>query len=133
MQTHAAKVRFDWQLMAEDTAAKGWTKLELADRAGVSDMTVIRFFRGEQQTARTAKKLSRALSQSVQRYIIKAVHPQGLDQQLAPSESIPTERRQSAEDRRKGLRRRENRHAEPSRGAESLGDRRKASRSETSR
>ncbi len=68
----ASPVRFDAQLLAEDMAVKGWTKLELANRAGVSDMTVIRFLRGERQTAPTAKKLSAALGYSVRRYLISA-------------------------------------------------------------
>lgn len=58
--------------MAEDMAAKGWTKLELANRAGVADMTVIRFLRGESQTAPTAKKLAKALGHSVRRYLISS-------------------------------------------------------------
>lgn len=56
--------------MAEDMAIKGWTKLDLAKRADVSDMTVIRFLRGERQTGRTAKKLASALGYSVRRYLI---------------------------------------------------------------
>lgn len=63
-------MRFNRQLMAEDMAVKGWTKLDFAKRARVSDMTVIRFLRGDQQTARTAKKLATALGHSVQRYLI---------------------------------------------------------------
>jgi transcriptional regulator with XRE-family HTH domain len=75
MSTHAntGAGRLNWnaQLMAEDMAVKGWTKLEFAIRAGVSDMTVIRFLRGEQQTAPTAKKLAKALGRSVERYLIR--------------------------------------------------------------
>ena len=63
-------VRFDRFLMAEDLAVKGWSKVELANRAGVADMTVIRFLRGEHQTPQTAKKLSKALGYSVRRYLI---------------------------------------------------------------
>ena len=63
-------VCFDVQLLAEDMAAKGWNKLDLARVAQVSDMTVIRFLRGERQTAPTAKKLATALGRSVRRYII---------------------------------------------------------------
>jgi transcriptional regulator with XRE-family HTH domain len=66
----AVRVRFHAQLMAEDMALKGWTKLDLATEAGVSDMTVIRFLRGERQTAPTAKKLAAALGRSVKRYLI---------------------------------------------------------------
>lgn len=72
MATAARPVEFNAQLMVEDMARKGWTKLDLATRAGVSDMTVIRFLRGESQTAPTAKKLARALGYSVSRYLITA-------------------------------------------------------------
>jgi transcriptional regulator with XRE-family HTH domain len=72
MQTTATRVQFNAQLIAEDMAEKGWTKLELANRAGVSDMTVIRFLRGESQTAPTAKKLAKALGRPIGRYLIRA-------------------------------------------------------------
>ena len=62
--------RFNGQLMAEDCAVKGWTKAELAERAGVSDMTVIRFLRGHSQTGPTAKALADALGEEVGRYLI---------------------------------------------------------------
>lgn len=65
-------VQFDSQRMAEDAALRGWTKAEFAGAAGVSDMTVIRFLRGERQTARTAAKLAKALGYSVRRYLIRA-------------------------------------------------------------
>lgn len=65
-------VRFNAQLMAEDLALKGWSKLELAQKAGVADMTVIRFLRGEHQTGKTAKKLARALGFSPRRYLISS-------------------------------------------------------------
>ena len=70
MKTQEPSVGFNVQLMTEDMAAKGWNKLDLAVRAGVSDMTVIRFLRGESQTNPTAKKLAAALGRSVRRYII---------------------------------------------------------------
>jgi transcriptional regulator with XRE-family HTH domain len=63
-------VEFNTQLIAEDMAVKGWSKLDLANRADVSDMTVIRFLRGENQTAKTARKLAKALGFSVRRYIV---------------------------------------------------------------
>jgi transcriptional regulator with XRE-family HTH domain len=68
----ASRIRFDAQRMAEDMALRGWTKKDFAIRAGVSDMTVIRFLRGEYQTAPTAKKLAEALGYSVRRYLISA-------------------------------------------------------------
>lgn len=73
MQTHTEpRIHFNTQRMAEDMAIKGWNKLELANHAGVADMTVIRFLRGESQTAATAKKLAKALGFSIRRYLISA-------------------------------------------------------------
>lgn len=63
-------IRFDGALMAEDVARKGWKPIDLSRRAGVADMTVYRFLRGERQTAPIAKKLARALGQSIDRYLI---------------------------------------------------------------
>ena len=70
--TIAAPIRFDSQRLAEDMALKGWTKEGLAKRARTSDMTVIRFLRGERQTPQTAKKLAKALGRSVSRYLISS-------------------------------------------------------------
>ena len=64
------RVTYDTAKLSEDIAAKGWFFSDLAKRAGVSNMTVTRFLRGEHQTNPTAKKLSRALGYSVRRYII---------------------------------------------------------------
>lgn len=68
MQT-APVVQFDTQLMAEDLAAKGWLKAELARRAKVSDASCYRFFQGKQRTATVAKALAKALGKPVSRYI----------------------------------------------------------------
>ena len=70
MSTGEPTVTYNTQRMVEDMAIKGWTKLDLAKRARVADMTVIRFLRGDQQTAPTAKKLAKALGYSVRRYIV---------------------------------------------------------------
>lgn len=72
MQTRHPLVRFNTQLLAEDMALRGWNKLTLAQRAGVADMTVIRFLTGERQTARTAKALADALGFSVRRYLVRS-------------------------------------------------------------
>lgn len=73
MQTRTAPtISYNVQLLAEDMAEKGWTKLDLATKAKVADMTVIRFLRGERQTAPVAKKLSKALGHSVRRYLVSA-------------------------------------------------------------
>lgn len=66
------RVCFNAQLLAEDMALRGWNKDELAQKAGVSDMTVIRFLRGDSQTAKTAHKLAKALGHSVRRYLVPA-------------------------------------------------------------
>ncbi len=71
MQT-TPKASFNVQLMADDMALKGWTRAELARRARVADMTVIRFFRGEGQTAPTAKKIADALGRPLKRYLVSA-------------------------------------------------------------
>lgn len=47
---------------------RGWNNSDLARTAGVSDMTVTRFLRGESQTPKTAARLASALGYSVRRY-----------------------------------------------------------------
>jgi transcriptional regulator with XRE-family HTH domain len=64
------RVQFNTQALVEDMAVKGWQKQDLARAAGVADMTVIRFLRAERQTAKTARKLAKALGFSVRRYIV---------------------------------------------------------------
>ena len=59
-------------LLTEDMKARGWLKFDLARRARVSHMTVGRFLNGQRQTARTAKKLARALGHEAERYLIRA-------------------------------------------------------------
>lgn len=66
----ATTVRFNAALMAEDIALRGWLPIDLARKAGTSDMTVYRFLDGRSQTPRTAKKLAKALGYSVRRYLI---------------------------------------------------------------
>jgi len=70
----AKRVRFNAQLMAEDMELRGWSRNELAKRAGVADNTVYRFLRGEFQTGATARKLARALRRNVRRYLISNVN-----------------------------------------------------------
>jgi transcriptional regulator with XRE-family HTH domain len=72
MATAAKPIEFNVQLMAEDMTNHGWNKAELAKRARVADMTVIRFLRGERQTAPVAKKLAKALGYTVRRYLISS-------------------------------------------------------------
>lgn len=66
------KIRYDVDRMVEDMALVGFLPTDLARKARVSDMTVSRFLRGEIQTARTAKKLARALGHTSRRYIVSA-------------------------------------------------------------
>lgn len=56
--------------MHSDMEELGWMRTDLARKAGLSDMTVSRFFRRKQQTPRTAKKLADALGQPLRRYRI---------------------------------------------------------------
>lgn len=72
MQTRSGTVKFNWQLMAEDAAAKGMQPIDVSRKAGVSDMSVLRFFRGEQQTARMAKKIAKAINRDLERYVIRS-------------------------------------------------------------
>jgi len=71
--TVAKPLRFNAQLLAEDLALKGWTAYDLAKKAGVSDMTVYRFLRGDHQTPITARKLAKAMSRPLARYLISSV------------------------------------------------------------
>lgn len=64
------QIAYDVDLMLHDAAAKGWQLTDLAAEAGVHKSTVSRFFDGQFQTARTAKKLARALGYSVRRYLL---------------------------------------------------------------
>lgn len=70
MATTEPRATYDVRLMVEDMTVKGWHKLDLAQRAGVADMTVIRFLRGQSQTPKTAHKLAKALGHSVRRYLV---------------------------------------------------------------
>lgn len=63
--------RFDVAKLLDDVAARGWLQTDLARAAGVSNMTVTRFLRGEHQTPRTAQKLAQALGFSVRRYLLR--------------------------------------------------------------
>jgi transcriptional regulator with XRE-family HTH domain len=65
------KITYDVQRMSEDMAERGWNLLEWGRRAGLADMTVARFLRGERQTAKTCKALATAMGYSPRRYIIR--------------------------------------------------------------
>lgn len=64
-------IEFDRQLMAEDAASKGFTKLRWAQKAKVSDMSVIRFLRGESVTPALVAKLAKPLNHPVERYLVR--------------------------------------------------------------
>lgn len=72
MRAKPTASRFDLDAISQDMLAKGWLQTDLARAAGVSDMTVTRFLRSERQTARTAKKIARALGRSVRHYLLTA-------------------------------------------------------------
>lgn len=61
---------YDVARVTDDMAAKGWIAKDLAEEAGVSEMTVSRFLRDIRQSPRTAKKLAGALGYSVRRYLL---------------------------------------------------------------
>lgn len=63
---------YDVALLRADMTARGWLPIDLARRAKVSHMTVSRFFSGERQTARTAKKLADALARPLRRYLLQS-------------------------------------------------------------
>lgn len=65
-----ASLTYNVQKIREDMAVKGWLNTDLARQAGVSDMVVSRFLRGERQTARMANRLARALGFSPKRYFV---------------------------------------------------------------
>lgn len=83
METTRIKPRYDVQRMSDDMSRKGWMMTDLAREAGVSNMTVTRFFRSEAQTAKTARKLSFALGRKAGHYLIPSaspdVQPQSVD------------------------------------------------------
>lgn len=68
------RVRYDVKRMQEDMAAKGWQPTDLARhcRPKTFPSTVTRFFSGEHQTARMAKRLSRALGHAPDFYLIRS-------------------------------------------------------------
>ncbi len=60
---------YDVARFRSDMTRRGWLPIDLARAAKVSHMTVSRFFTGERQTARTAKKLADALGHNLRRYL----------------------------------------------------------------
>lgn len=64
--------RYDVERMRLDIAAKGWLPVDLARRAKVNPASVTRFLSGEFQTARMAKRLSKALGNDPGHYLIRS-------------------------------------------------------------
>ena len=62
--------RYDVERIQRDLIAKGWQPVDLARRAGVAPSTVTRFFSGEFQTPRMAKRLSKALGRGAAFYLL---------------------------------------------------------------
>lgn len=84
----SSKPQFDVPRMQDDMAVRGWLAIDLARRAGVSHMTVGRFFSGERQTARTAKKLAVAIGYSLSRYLVKGA---GTHKSVAETSTVSSE------------------------------------------
>lgn len=63
---------FNVALMRDDMTALGLNIVALARRARCSHMTVSRFFDGKHQTAKSAKKIARALGHDVEHYLIRS-------------------------------------------------------------
>jgi transcriptional regulator with XRE-family HTH domain len=55
--------------MLLDMADKGWLATDLARKTKLSDETVSRFLKGDNNSPRTAHKLAKALGHSVRRYV----------------------------------------------------------------
>lgn len=62
-------VSYDVERMQRDMAAKGWQPVDLARKANVAASSVTRFFSGEFQTPRMAKRLSKALGRGAAFYM----------------------------------------------------------------
>lgn len=59
------------QLLADDMGAKGWMMTDLAREAVISNKTVTLFFQGERQTAKTVRKMAKALGRPISRYLVR--------------------------------------------------------------
>lgn len=68
----ATGTRFDVDKLRDDMSERGWLPTDLARAAGVSDMTVSRFFSGERANPRTVEKLAKALGRGLRRYLVRS-------------------------------------------------------------
>lgn len=65
--------RWNVRAMRRDLDLLGWNQSDLARRAKLSPATVTRFFSGDYQTARVAKKLAKALGRTTADYLVDKV------------------------------------------------------------
>ena len=68
-----AHPQYNVALMRDDMARKGWLAQDLARHANVSNTAVLRFWSGEQRSARMALRLAIGLGFGVDRYLIPLV------------------------------------------------------------
>lgn len=62
------RARYNVERIEADMADRKWNDADLARAAGVSEMTISRFMRGETQTKKVAGKIADAFGFSVKRY-----------------------------------------------------------------
>ena len=67
MQRHG---RYDIDRMRRDMDAKGLQAVDIARRAGTARSSITRFLNGEHQTPHMAKRIAKALRQSLDRYVL---------------------------------------------------------------
>ena len=66
------RVLYDRELMRDDMAIRAWLQTDIARRSKLSDDTISKFFRGMNNSVRTAKAIAKALGHPVSRYLISA-------------------------------------------------------------
>lgn len=68
--TAGSRIQFNTDRMVADVALRGWSNADLARHAKVSEASVMRFLRGQGQTAPMCDKLARALGRNIRRYFV---------------------------------------------------------------
>lgn len=63
--------RYDVSRMQDDMTALGLQPVDVARRSRVARSSITRFFNGTVQTPRMAKRISKALRQPLERYLIR--------------------------------------------------------------
>lgn len=69
METTGGGVVGDYERADRDRVERGWSKDRLAEIAGVSDMTIVRFLRGRPVKPSTLRRIADALGHSIRRYL----------------------------------------------------------------